>query len=174
MSTREKLLLILLGAVVLAAKTGALKRIPETLKTVKKMLTPLGIRNNNPGNIRFNVANNWIGQTGEESGYAKFSDVAHGVRAAGKLLRNYQDRYGLDTISALIQRWAPQSENPTAEYIANIARWMGARADLPINLGHDAALESMLAGIFRQENGTQPNGHDWISGEEIRKGVALI
>lgn len=160
MTEREKLLLVILAAV--AATAGVIK------------LQPLGIRQNNPGNIRFNPANNWNGQTGAGSGYSIFSELRYGIRAAGKLLRNYQSRYGLDTIAALIQRWAPQSENPTDAYIANVARWMGARADSPLDLQNDAVLESMLAAIFRQENGTQASGTDWITREEIRQGIALI
>lgn len=75
-----------------------------------------GLRNNNPLNIRFNSANNWDGQTGSDGAFCKFSSMYYGLRAAGRLMKTYRDKYKADTIGEIIARWAPQSENNTASY----------------------------------------------------------
>lgn len=81
----------------------------------------LGLRLNNPLNIRYSPMNSWLGQIGEEKGFCKFDTLEHGYRAALVLLGNYQ-RKGYDTISKIISRWAPLSENNTEAYIAYVER----------------------------------------------------
>lgn len=78
----------------------------------------LGIRLNNPLNIRFSPMNNWQGQVGSEKGFCKFVDFEHGFRAALVLLCNYQ-RKGYDTIRKIVTHWAPPSENNTEAYITH-------------------------------------------------------
>ena len=72
--------------------------------------------NNNPLNIRYNPANNWQGQTGENKGFCTFKNEAYGIRAGYKILCNYI-RNGHNTIERIIHRWAPPSENNTDKYI---------------------------------------------------------
>lgn len=79
-------------------------------------MVPLGLRNNNPLNIRFSSRSNWIGQTGDNKGFCVFDSLEHGFRAAFKLLTNYI-KSGYDTVPKIISRWAPQSENNTTAYI---------------------------------------------------------
>lgn len=85
---------------------------------------PRGIRSNNPGNIDFNKANDWLGQLPFdpliESRFARFDKPENGIRALGKLLRNYRTKYGLDTVKGLINLWAPSNENDTAAYVAAV------------------------------------------------------
>lgn len=131
---------------------------------------PRGIRNNNPGNIEFNPANNWLGQTGTDGRYATFSEMKYGVRAAGKLLRNYQTRYGINNVRDLITRWAPDDENPTAAYIKNVAATAGVAPIKTIDIvNDDVMLFRVLKGIFRQEN-----GGDFVDDMTITEGIALI
>lgn len=131
---------------------------------------PRGIRNNNPGNIEFNPANNWLGQTGTDGRYATFSEMKYGVRAAGKLLRNYQTRYGINNVRDLITRWAPDDENPTAAYIKNVAATAGVAPIKTIDIvNDDVMLFRVLKGIFRQEN-----GGDFVDDMTIKEGIALI
>lgn len=80
------------------------------------MKNSLAIRNNNPLNIRYSSGNKWIGQTGKNKGFAVFSDMVYGWRAAIVLLIKYQ-RSGYDTIRKIVTRWAPPSENDTEAYI---------------------------------------------------------
>lgn len=112
-----------------------------------------GERNNNPGNIRLSSAS-WQGQVaGDDSQFATFAAPADGLRALAKLLRNYQDLYGLRTVRGLVTRWAPASENNTAAYVAAVAADMGVGPDDPLNLGNPATLQSLVTGIVHHENG---------------------
>lgn len=80
------------------------------------MSTPLGLRINNPLNIRFSIMNTWKGQIGFEKGFCKFDTLEHGFRAALVLLCNYH-RKGYDSVEKIVTRWAPPSENNTKAYI---------------------------------------------------------
>ena len=85
-----------------------------------KIKLPLGIRNNNPLNIRFSPMNNWKGQTGSNKGFCVFESLEFGYRAALVLLSNYQ-RKGYDTVAKIVSHWAPASENDTEAYIDYVA-----------------------------------------------------
>jgi hypothetical protein len=124
---------------------------------------PLGIRNNNPGNIR-RTGDQWLGaavRQDDPQGYVVFNHPVYGIRAIAKILITYRDRYGLNTISGIISRWAPERENNTAAYIANMASWAGIDPDEPVNWTQDMA--AIIRGIIRQENGKQPYGDELIS-----------
>ncbi|MER5002585.1 structural protein, partial [Providencia stuartii] len=88
-----------------------------------------GIRNNNPGNIDYNKANNWKGQLPHdpsiEPRFCRFESPVYGIRALMALLRTYQRKYGLKTVSGLIDRWAPTNENNTRAYINGVAKELG-------------------------------------------------
>ena len=88
-----------------------------------------GWRNNNPLNIEYSPRNRWRGQTGSDGRFATFSSREYGYRAALKLLRNYQKRYRIMTLTELIGRWCPPGEpgNDTLRYI----RMVSERAQLP-------------------------------------------
>ena len=85
----------------------------------------IGVRLNNPLNIRHNAANNWDGQIGSDGGFSQFESVGHGYRAADKLLDNYGKLHGISTLAGAIDRWAPPNENDTAKYIEDVASWTG-------------------------------------------------
>jgi hypothetical protein len=114
---------------------------------------PRGIRNNNPLNIR--IGNNWQGETsaGLESEFEVFQSPEYGIRAAARLLRNYRDIYGLNTIRGIINRWAPPNENNTTAYIASMVQKVGAGADTPLN---DRQMRLLLEAMIMHENGMQP------------------
>ena len=92
------------------------------------MNIPLGIRNNNPLNIRRGKTP-WKGEelflkaTG--GAFCKFESVEWGLRAAFCLLRTYRDKYHVVCVADIVRRWAPPSENNTVRYIQNICRWTG-------------------------------------------------
>lgn len=86
---------------------------------------PLGVRNRNPLNIRYNKCDIWQGLIGQEGGFCKFSSFVCGYRAAFRLLKVYNDKYGIWTIRGIINRWAPPSENFTREYIMRVCKDTG-------------------------------------------------
>ena len=71
-------------------------------------MSNLGVRNNNWLNIRYNPANDWVGQTGgDDNNYAKFDDPVSGLRAADIVLKNYGSKHGIDNLNDAIYRFAP-------------------------------------------------------------------
>lgn len=120
-------------------------------KTVDKV-TKRGIRNNNPGNIIFD-GQQWQGlaQPASDGKFCIFISPNYGFRALGKILTNYQARYGINTIRGIISRW---SETDQAAYIDNVSRWTGLGPDQPINIRD--WLGALAAAITRQENGYNP------------------
>lgn len=87
---------------------------------MKQPTESLGIRNNNPLNIRYNSRNNWVGQVGENKGFCVFSSMAYGFRASYKLITSYISK-GYNTIEKIVNRWAPPTENDTETYIRFIS-----------------------------------------------------
>lgn len=118
--------------------------------------TPRGIRNNNPGNLRFSVANDWLGQVGHDAGgYVIFDTPAHGLRALAILLSNYQARHGISTLEALVNRYAPSADgNDERAYVLALSAAVGVGPEEPFNI--TAMLAALMAAIIRHENGRNP------------------
>nr|CBA74558.1 conserved hypothetical protein [Arsenophonus nasoniae] len=72
------------------------------------------------------------------------------------LLRTYQQKYGLKTISDLINRWAPNNENNTSAYIINVSNSMNLSPKSVVNIKDKATLISLVKAIIFYENGQQP------------------
>lgn len=90
------------------------------------------MRNNNPLNIR--IGNVWLGEDPDptDKTFEQFVSLKYGLRAAFVLLRRYIRHYGLNTISDIIRRWAPASENNTDRYISFVANKSAIAPDEPI------------------------------------------
>ena len=85
-----------------------------------------GIRNNNPGNIRHGI--DWDGLDKDQSKdeeFSQFSTPEYGIRAMFKILKTYNDKYNLNTIEGIINRWAPPIENDTEAYINFVSSKVG-------------------------------------------------
>ncbi len=66
---------------------------------------PRGLRNNNPGNVRYGPFAKAHGATGQDDkGFAIFPDIDTGSNAMGALLKSYQ-KSGIDTISGIISKY---------------------------------------------------------------------
>lgn len=92
----------------------------------KKMTQTRGLRNNNPLNIRTNEQRFSGEMKSDDPDFKKFRTMAWGYRAAFAILRTYYKRYGLDTISKMVTRWAPSNDgNHTENYIATVSRRSG-------------------------------------------------
>ena len=114
---------------------------------------PLGIRNNNPLNIRRVKGQKWKGEvpfpppsegtgeavpsegTGEvealpqrgsgEGAFVRFSSLPWGIRAAFCILDTYRKKYHDVCVEDIITRWAPPSENDTKRYIETVCKLTG-------------------------------------------------
>ena len=123
------------------------------------MLLPKGYRLNNGGNIE-RAAYTWHGESTlqDDPRFIRFETPQDGLRALMRILLTYHSKYGLDTIKALISRWAPPNENDTASYIADVSKHVGIDADLMIT---DMApyLIPLAQAIVYHENGAGFDGH---------------
>ena len=86
-----------------------------------------GLRNCNPLNIRRVAGTIWKGQFVEQTDkeFVQFESIEWGLRAALCILNTYKRKYKATCIEAIIGRWAPSSENNTAEYIQGVCRLTG-------------------------------------------------
>jgi hypothetical protein len=137
-----------------ALNTGA----AAVVETVKNAFLPRGIRNNNPGNIEwiFDVKRRWRGMVGRDAQaprYAVFDTPANGVRAIGGELKA-SFRKGQRTVRAIINEWAPPTENDTSAYVQHVAALLAVQPDAVLETR--AALLPLTLAIIRHENGQQP------------------
>ena len=82
-----------------------------------------GLKNRNPGNIRFVASVPWQGQTGQDSvGFAVFDTDVNGLRAMMIDLHTLFSRLTEPSILTIIATYAPPIENNTktyADYVSN-------------------------------------------------------
>ena len=93
-----------------------------------------GLRNNNPLNIVKSPNFCWLGEVkdGSDPTFVKFETMAQGCRAALKLLRRYYDTHKRTTISRIIRRWAPETENQVEAYIKTVSKLTGIAPTTPL------------------------------------------
>lgn len=115
---------------------------------------PVGIRNNNPGNIVWLASIGWQGQTGLDThGFAVFSSPLYGLRAMFKNLKSYMNS-GRRTIAAIGARWAPAaSSSLNAAWPSNVAIISGIGMNTGINPADAAQMIALARGIVGAENG---------------------
>ncbi len=139
------------------------------------MAVSRGIRNNNPGNIDYNPANNWQGQLprdkSTEPRFCRFDTPENGIRALGKLLQTYQRKYGLKTVKAIINRWAPSIENNTDAYVKSVETYTKTERGAEIDLRRHETLKGMVKAIIRHENSNYEYP-DSVLDEGVRRALA--
>lgn len=116
-------------------------------------MLPRGIRNNNPLNIR--VGNKWVGEVKKptDPSFEQFSCMPYGLRAAFVILHRYIDVYKLNTISKIVSRWAPNSENNTLAYIRRVSELMKYDADAPIYYDNKPRMIALVKAMCTVECG---------------------
>lgn len=89
-----------------------------------KMTVSRGDRNCNPLNI-IKSNNKWLGKIdSDDSRFEKFITHYFGYRAAYICLKKHYSA-GCVTLSSLISKWAPESENNTIKYIHFVSKFSG-------------------------------------------------
>jgi hypothetical protein len=132
---------------------------------------PRGLRNRNPGNVRLSDTV-WQGQVpGTDPAFCTFDCDENGIRAITKILLSYYRKHGLNTVSAIIHRWAPPSENDTAAYVNSVAQALGVDPELKIEVSDPGTLATLVRAIIRHENGRQPYPPATIA-EGVRRALA--
>ena len=145
----------------LRASTAAIRSIKTKYKDCS---LPRSMRNNNPGNIKLNASNAWLGKvpesentdynctTGEvEQVFEQFRSYEYGVRAMIKLLMNYISN-GYDTVEKIIGRYDPPSNSPSSEYVQRVLSDTGFAAGLALNPDKET-LRKLVKAMARVEAG---------------------
>ena len=131
------------------------------MATTQKAL-PRGIRNRNPGNLKYTPANLWAGMSGRDSdGFCVFYTATKGIRALGIDIVNAVQLDGCDTLSRLISHYAPPDDNDTAQYVRYVTYAVGLMADSRVVLSRD--LFPLVLAIINRENGEVPYAYDLIA-----------
>ena len=130
---------------------------------------PLGLRNNNPGNIR--PGDNWQGMIGTNGGFVVFENIAWGLRAMGKAII-HELNVGNNTITKLIYEYAPPSDgNNTQAYIANVVNDTGFSANQILQPARNT-LKRLIRAMMNVELGY--NYSALITDSDIYEGLSLI
>jgi len=160
---QTQLLLVALGAAIglylFSRTTAGAAAVASVTQYVGDLLTPHGIRNNNPGNIKRNSIQ-WQGamdQAGVAAAgltwdpvFVQFDQPANGVRAIGHILTTYSNR-GLTTVDDIIRTWSSTDQDA---YVANVAALLGVQSSDVVDV--QSELPQFALGIIQQENGQQP------------------
>lgn len=130
---------------------------------------PRGIRNNNPGNIKYD-GTSWQGMVGNDGTFVIFADMGWGVRALAKSLTTIING-GNNTITGIISQWAPASDgNDDAAYINSVSVDTGL--DPNAVLSPDATTLSLLVrAIANHENGDSIS-QQYLSDADIADGLS--
>ena len=155
------LLVVVLLIVAVGSAQGSTKAVSNKAKDCR---LPRGIRNNNPGNIRYSNANDWRGKVRYDKNtdyncttqevvrqFEQFSEYKYGVRAMIVLVKNYIER-GNDTIRKVVTKYAPSNENNTAGYISFVTDQTGIGADEPLT-ANKQTLRKLVKAMARKESG---------------------
>jgi len=136
-------------------RTGA-QRPADFAKTIGDLRdgnAPRGIRNNNPLNIEAGqFTQSQPGFAGSDGRFAKFATPEQGTAAAGELLARY-GKQGISTISGVIGKWAPASENDVGAYSAFVAQKLGVAPGDTIDLNDPGTRSKLVSAMGEFENG---------------------
>ena len=114
-------------------------------------------RNHNPGNIR-RCGVRYRGELRPscDPAFKEFESDEWGYRAMFVLLESYRRRYGIDTLRAIVTRWAPPIENDTENYILFVAKRAEVDPDAVL-LPRDVRLRAIAEAMSRFERGHEPS-----------------
>lgn len=130
-----------------------------------------GLRNNNPGNlIKTNIA--WQGKikNGKDANFEQFTDVYFGLRAMYKDLINDINK-GKNTVTKLINEYAPPHENDTKAYINSVAKNLGVTPEQKLTKINSAFLMLLGRSIIKVELGT---AHTEITDDDLKKSIGML
>ena len=127
-----------------------------------------GLRNNNPGNIRLgNFHYKGERAKSSDSAFRQFESVEWGYRAMFVLLHTYATKRGCRTLRAMINRYAPPTENFTEGYLRCVTNATHISPDEPISTTDGAVMTAIVAAMSAVENGIKANMGDVWRGWEL-------
>ena len=126
-----------------------------------------GIKLNNPFDIELsNIPWQGLVTPGSDPVFCEFVDAVHGLRA-GFIDLKVKINEKLDTISKIITKFAPPSENDTESYIANVSAMTGIDKDAQLT---QTNIQAVGLAIIHQEVGSCPYTDD----EMVVRGCGIV
>lgn len=120
------------------------------------MATSRGMRNNNPLNIEHGEQWQGLAPTQTDRRFCQFLSLEYGYRAAFIIIKNYlRKRPPVDTVSAIINRWAPPTENDTQKYIAFVCKRAGLEPSRRLKWTDKNALSRLIWAMAQYETGEE-------------------
>ncbi len=121
---------------------------PEFPAHLAALVKGMAAKTKNLGNIRPGSA--WQGMTGTQNNFCVFENWTWGTRAMLITLRTYYNKYGLNSIIKILNRYAPATENSTSSYINFVAKTTNIPAEMVVAQN---ALPSIAAAMICMETG---------------------
>lgn len=130
-------------------------------------MSPRGLRNNNPLNIK--LGQNWIGRTtpNTDGVFEQFTSIEYGYRAAFIILRKYIRQYRLNTIHQIVDRWAPDGEPFQSNYKKRVCTLACIKPHDPIDFDDATLMVAIVQGMAAVENGCIVDKAPIIRGYEM-------
>lgn len=110
-----------------------------------------GIRNNNPGNLKFVHQRGAVLEDGPDPSHAKFATMAMGLAALDRQVE-LDIKRGKDTIDEIFSSYSTKNKK---EYKAYVSQVTGLGLNERIDAGNRDEIVKMLRGIITMENGSQ-------------------
>lgn len=116
-------------------------------------MIPRGIRNNNPLNLRKGQFWKGLAPVQNDPEFCQFTSMVWGVRAGFRCLRTYIVQRKLNTISLIISKWAPSTENNTEAYIQRVVQFTGVADNFVISYYDRELMMSLFNAMAKVEVG---------------------
>lgn len=132
----------------------------------------IGLSDNNPGDIKFD-GTDWKGSAGNDGTFVIFSDTTWGLRAMALDLYNKINNDGLNTITLIVNKYAPASDsNDVGAYIASLVNDTGFGANQVLTA--DApTLALLVRAVVNHEIGDSLS-QQYIPDADIQTGLSLM
>lgn len=136
---------------------------------------PRGLRNNNPGNIEDGTfARSQPGYKGSDGRFAIFDSPEAGTAAQSNLLRAYGSK-GINTLSGIINRWAPAADNNnTAAYISAVSKMTGIDPNQPLDMNDPNVRTKIASAIGQYENGASGVPRDTMLARNYNRAAGIV
>jgi hypothetical protein len=106
---------------------------------------PLGIKNNNPGNLRPYDGELYAGSSDIKDDFIIFDSAENGLRGLSRDIQTKVNKNKLNTIESLTNVYAPTNENPTQSYINTVVENLNS-------LGHKINKKTDITNLIKDDN----------------------
>ena len=123
----------------------------------------------NPGNV-MRTTQHWKGQINDLPNERRvhYSSSVLGYRAMAKTILTYYRRDHLDTVSKIVSKYAPSTENPTQAYILYVAHEAGFTTWSHLALEKEIVLFTLVKAMAKFEQGMYFHDDDTTIMEGVR------